>query len=119
MTAGLFQDRMQSHRTERISSQLEEGFREVVDSTPKNSADLIRDPFGGTRIAWQGIAIVDLSHKRAVSLPDGVPNNNGAFAPGIVAGDRLFVGGQLGRDPVRQLVPENPDEQVAIALCDP
>ena len=67
-------------------------------------------------IGLSGIAIVDLSQKRAVSLPDGVPNNNGAFAPGIVAGDRLFVGGQLGRDPVRQLVPENPDEQVTIAL---
>ena len=85
-------------------------------SNPPTRATL-GNAMGEGFIGLSGIAIVDLSQKRAVSLPDGVPNNNGAFAPGIVAGDRLFVGGQLGRDPVRQLVPENPDEQVAIALC--
>ena len=68
-------------------------------------------------IGLSGIAIVDLHRKRVVTLPEDVFNNNGAFAPGVVAGDRLFIGGQLGRDPVRQLVPQTPDAQVTIALC--
>lgn len=64
----------------------------------------------------QGIAVVDLALKRPVVLPSHVFNNNGAFAPGIVAGDRVFIGGQLGRDPLRQYVPETAAEQAQIAL---
>eukprot|EP00329_Picozoa_sp_Boothbay-MS584-11_P002317 22520_3 len=64
----------------------------------------------------QAVAVVDLALKRPVVLPSHVFNNNGAFAPGILAGDRVFIGGQLGRDPVRQHVPEAAAEQAQIAL---
>jgi enamine deaminase RidA (YjgF/YER057c/UK114 family) len=61
-------------------------------------------------------AVVATGSKRAVALPTAVFNNNGDFAPGVSTGGRLYVGGQLGRDPVLRLVPESPAEQARVGL---
>ncbi len=68
----------------------------------------------GTPIEISAVAIRDLSKKKAV-VPKGYPANM-AIAPGVLAGDRMFLSGFLGRDINTGTIPSDPAAQVQLAL---
>ena len=54
---------------------------------------------------------------RRVVRPDRFPNTGLPYSPGILAGDTLYLSGQLGRDPVTAtLVPGGIDAETRQAL---
>lgn len=68
----------------------------------------------GTPIEISAVAVRDLSKKKAV-VPKGYPANM-AIAPGVLAGDRMFLSGFLGRDINTGKIPEDPAAQVQLAM---
>ncbi|MDX1980827.1 MAG: RidA family protein [Bryobacteraceae bacterium] len=68
----------------------------------------------GTPIEISAVAIRDLSRKKAV-IPQGYPATM-AIAPAIIAGDRVFLSGFLGRDVKTGNIPADPAAQVQLAL---
>jgi reactive intermediate/imine deaminase len=67
-----------------------------------------------TPVEISAVAVRDLSRKKAV-IPPGY-KIAGPFVPGVQVGSRLFISGFLGRDPATGKVPEDPAEQVQLAL---
>ena len=60
------------------------------------------------------VAVRDLKDRRAVS-PANSPHSD-AFSPGILTHDRLFISSMAGADPLTGKVPEDPAQQVDLAL---
>jgi len=60
------------------------------------------------------VAITDLSKKKAV-IPSGYPKTAN-IAPGMMAGDRLYLSGFLGRDVNSGKIPDTIEAQVQLAL---
>jgi reactive intermediate/imine deaminase len=60
------------------------------------------------------VAIRDLSRKKLI-VPPGYPPN-APVTPGVMAGERLYLSGFLGRDIVTGQIPEEPAAQVQLAL---
>jgi reactive intermediate/imine deaminase len=60
------------------------------------------------------VAIRDLSRKKLI-VPPGYPPN-APVTPGVMAGERLYLSGFLGRDIVTGQIPEEPAVQVQLAL---
>ncbi|HWB96701.1 MAG TPA: RidA family protein [Bryobacteraceae bacterium] len=67
-----------------------------------------------TPVEISAVAVRDLSRKKAI-VPPGY-KIAGPFVPGVQVGDRVFISGFLGRDPATGKVPEDPAEQVQMAL---
>lgn len=85
---------------------------------PKNpparaTLGVFRMPGDGT-VQINAVAIKDLSKKRTI-MPAGFPKNIN-IAPGMMAGDRLYISGLLGRDGITGKIPESPADQVQLAL---
>jgi reactive intermediate/imine deaminase len=72
-----------------------------------------RMPTDGT-VQINAVAINDLAKKRAI-MPPGFPKDIN-IAPGVLAGDRLYISGLLGRDGITGKIPESPADQVQLAL---
>ena len=68
----------------------------------------------GTPLEINAVAIRDLSKKRVV-VPPGYPAG-AALSPGVIAGDRLYLSGFLGRDISTGQIPSDPAEQVQLSL---
>lgn len=69
---------------------------------------------GGAEVEISAVAIRDLSKKKAV-IPPGYP----ATAPipaGMIAGDRMYLSGFLGRDNSTGKIPPSPAEQVQLSF---
>lgn len=60
------------------------------------------------------VAIRDLSRKKLI-VPPGYPPN-APVTPGVMAGERLYLSGFLGRDIATGQIPEEPAAQVQLAL---
>jgi enamine deaminase RidA (YjgF/YER057c/UK114 family) len=67
-----------------------------------------------TPIEINAVAVRDLSRKKAI-VPPGYPAN-ASLSPGVLVGDRLYLSGFLGRDINTGKIPEEPAEQVQLAL---
>jgi reactive intermediate/imine deaminase len=67
-----------------------------------------------TPIEINAVAVRDLSRKKAI-VPPGYPAN-ASLSPGVMVGDRLYLSGFLGRDINTGKIPEEPAEQVQLAL---
>jgi reactive intermediate/imine deaminase len=67
-----------------------------------------------TPIEINAVAVRDLSRKKAI-VPPGYPAN-ASLSPGVMVGDRLYLSGFLGRDINTGKIPEDPAEQVQLAL---
>jgi reactive intermediate/imine deaminase len=67
-----------------------------------------------TPVEINAVAFRDLARKKAI-VPAGVPERPGV-SPGILAGNRLYISGFLGRDPETGKVPDDPAAQVQMAL---
>lgn len=68
----------------------------------------------GTPIEINAVAVRDLAHKKPV-IPAGY-KSAAPLTPGILAGDRLYISGQQGRDPESGKIPDDPGDQVHLAL---
>jgi len=67
-----------------------------------------------TPVEINAVAVRDLSRKKAI-VPAGF-HSAAQLTPGILAGDRLYISGQQGRDPASGKIPVDPSDQVALAL---
>src|SRR4029078_7351409 len=65
-------------------------------------------------IQINAVAVRSLAEKRAVYPPNY--KSAESASPGILTGDRLFVSGMLGVDPATGQVPDDPADQVDLAL---
>jgi len=66
-----------------------------------------------TPVEMTVVAVRDLSRKKIVA-PSGFPANS-PFSPGVIAADRMYLSGFLGRDNAGR-IPEDPAAQVESAL---
>lgn len=67
-----------------------------------------------TPLEINAVAVRDLSRKKAI-VPAGF-KSAAPLTPGIQAGDRLYISGQQGRDPETGKIPDDPADQVHMAL---
>ena len=68
----------------------------------------------GTPVEMSAVAIRDLSRKKPV-VPPNYPASS-PLSPAVVAGDRVYLSGFLGRDINTGRIPEDPAAQVDLAL---
>ncbi len=68
----------------------------------------------GTPVEMSAVAVRDLSRKKPV-VPPGYPASS-PLSPGVVAGDRMYLSGFLGRDINTGRIPEDPAAQVELSL---
>jgi reactive intermediate/imine deaminase len=68
----------------------------------------------GTPVEMNAVAVRDLSRKKPV-VPPGYPATS-PLSPGVIAGDRLYLSGFLGRDINTGRIPEDPAAQVELSL---
>jgi reactive intermediate/imine deaminase len=67
-----------------------------------------------TPVEVSAIAVRDLSRKKLIIPPNYPPN--APVTPGVMVGDRLYLSGFLGRDINTGRIPDDPAEQVQLAL---
>src|SRR2546426_994234 len=67
-----------------------------------------------TPVEINAVAIRDLANKKAI-VPPGFKTSV-PLTPGIQADDRLYISGQQGRDPETGKIPDDPADQVQLAL---
>ena len=67
-----------------------------------------------TPVEINAVAFRDTSRRKSI-IPKGYLENSPA-TPGVLAGDRLYLSGFFGTDPVTGWTPEDPDAQVQLAL---
>jgi 2-iminobutanoate/2-iminopropanoate deaminase len=67
-----------------------------------------------TPVEMSAVAVVDLSRKKIVA-PPGYPATS-PLSPGVIAGDRMYLSGFLGRDIGTGRIPEDPAAQVDLSL---
>ena len=68
----------------------------------------------GTPLEISAVAIRDLSRKKVV-VPPGYPAG-APLSPGVIAGDRMYLSGFLGRDINTGHIPSDPAAQVQLSL---
>src|SRR5262249_44710777 len=68
----------------------------------------------GTPVEMSAVAVRDLSRKKPVA-PPGDPSSS-PLSPGVMAGDRLYLSGFLGRDINTSQIPEDAAAQVDLSL---
>jgi reactive intermediate/imine deaminase len=68
----------------------------------------------GTPVEMSAVAVRDLARKRVVA-PPGYPASS-PLSPAVVAADRVYLSGFLGRDIATGRIPEDPAEQVELSL---
>jgi len=68
----------------------------------------------GTPVEMSAVAVKDLSRRKVV-ITKNYPASS-PLSPAVLAGDRLYLSGHLGRDINTGRIPESPEAQVQLAL---
>jgi reactive intermediate/imine deaminase len=89
-------------------------YGEYFRDTPPARAALGVAKLPGTPVEINAVAVRDISEKKAVAIPGYTPDE--PISPGILTKDRLFISAMRGRDLNRSAVPQDPAEQVNLAL---
>jgi reactive intermediate/imine deaminase len=90
-------------------------YAEYFRDTPPARATLgVAKLPGGTPIEINAVAVRNVSDKQPVSLAGYTPDE--PISPGILTKDRLFISAMRGRDLRASTVPQDPAEQVDLAL---
>ena len=90
-------------------------WKEFFKSNPPARATLgVQRMPTDTTVEINAVAVRDLAMKRPVN-PAGWAADNGISA-GVMAGDRFYVSGLLGRDPKTGRIPDDPAAQVQLSL---
>ncbi len=79
----------------------------------RSTIGVVRLP--ATPVEISAVAVRDLSRKKVVTPPGYHPG--APFSAAVLAGDRLYLSGFFGRDPQTGRIPEDPAEQVRLALA--
>ena len=93
---------------------LDRVFRKYFPKAPPARATIGVAKLPGTPVEIGAVAVRDLARKRVVGVPGR--KDGGPFSAGVIAGDRLYVSTEFGRDPDTGRIPEDPAEQVQLAL---
>jgi reactive intermediate/imine deaminase len=89
-------------------------FKQYFPKAPPARSTIGVAKLPGTPLEISAVAVRDLSKKKAV-VPPGYPAN-APLSPGVLAGDRLYLSGFLGRDISSGQIPADPAAQVQLAL---
>jgi 2-iminobutanoate/2-iminopropanoate deaminase len=89
-------------------------FKQYFPKAPPARSTIGVAKLPGTPCEMSVVAIRDLSKKKPV-IPPGYPANV-PLSPGMIAGDRMYLSGFLGRDINTGKVPEDPGAQVQLSL---
>jgi enamine deaminase RidA (YjgF/YER057c/UK114 family) len=82
--------------------------------TPHARATLGVAKLPGTPVEINAVAVRDVSEKKAVAIPGYTPDE--PISPGMLTKDRLFISAMRGRDSSWSTIPQDPAEQVDLAL---
>jgi len=89
-------------------------WKEVFPTNPPARSTIGVAALPGTPVEVSVVAVKDLAHKKRVA-PAGYPDTS-PLAPGILAGDRLYLSGFLGRDIKTGQIPSDPAAQVELSM---
>jgi reactive intermediate/imine deaminase len=89
-------------------------FRQYFPKAPPARSTIGVAKLPGTPVEISAVAIRDLSRKKPV-VPDNYPPNS-PLSPGVIAGDRMYLSGFLGRDINTGQIPADPAAQVQLSL---
>jgi reactive intermediate/imine deaminase len=89
-------------------------YGEYFQGTPPARATLGVAKLPGTPVEINAIAVHDISEKKAVAIPGYTPDE--PISAGILTKDRLFISAMRGRDLSGGTVPQDPAQQVDLAL---
>jgi enamine deaminase RidA (YjgF/YER057c/UK114 family) len=90
-------------------------WKEFFPTAPPARSTIGVAALSGTTVEMSAVAVKDLSLKKPV-VPSGYPSGAMPISPAVLAGDRLYLSGFLGRDIHTGKVPEDPAEQVELAF---
>ena len=89
-------------------------FRQYFPKAPPARSTIGVAKLPGTPVEISAVAIRDLSRKKPV-VPENYPPN-APLSPGMIAGDRMYLAGFLGRDIHTGQIPSDPAAQVQLSL---
>jgi 2-iminobutanoate/2-iminopropanoate deaminase len=89
-------------------------WKQYFPKSPPARSTIVVARLPGTPVEMSAVAVRDLSRKKPV-VPPGYPSTS-PLSPGVLAGDRLYLSGFLGRDINTGRIPEDPAAQVELAL---
>jgi reactive intermediate/imine deaminase len=89
-------------------------WKEYFPKSPPARATIGVALLPATPVEMSAVAVRDLGRKKTVA-PPGYPASS-PLSPGVIAGDRLYLSGFLGRDIDTGRIPEDPAAQVALSL---
>jgi 2-iminobutanoate/2-iminopropanoate deaminase len=89
-------------------------FAKYFPSVPPARAVLGVSRLSPSSIAINAVAVRDLTGRKPVTPPNY--KSTEPFSPGILTHDRLFVSAMQGRDPLTNMVPDDPAAQTDLAL---
>ncbi len=89
-------------------------FRQYFPKAPPARSTIGVASLPGTPLEISAVAVRDLSKKKTV-IPPGYPAN-APLSPGVIAGDRMYLSGFLGRDINTGQIPSDQAEQVQLSL---
>lgn len=95
---------------------LNQVWKEVFPKNPpaRSTIGVAKLPGNGAVVEINAVAVRDLSKKKVVN-PPGYPASS-PLSAGVIAGDRMYLSGFLGRDINTGKIPATPDEQVELSL---
>jgi reactive intermediate/imine deaminase len=93
---------------------LNRAFQQYFPQAPPARSTIGVAALPGTPLEISAVAVRDLSKKKVV-VPPGYPAG-AALSPGVIAGDRMYLSGFVGRDIDTGQVPAEPAAQVQLAL---
>ncbi len=94
--------------------QLNTVFAKYFPTTPPACAVLGVARVSQSSLVINAVAVRDLTGRQAVVPPNYTSTE--PYSPGILTHDRLFVSAMQGRDPITNLVPDDPAAQTDLAL---
>ena len=89
-------------------------FKQYFPKAPPARSTIGVAKLPGTPLEISAVAIRDLSQKKVV-VPPGYPAD-APLSPGVIAGDRMYLSGFLGRDIGTGHIPSDPAAQVQLSL---
>ena len=89
-------------------------FKQYFPKAPPARSTIGIAKLPGTPLEMSAVAIRDLSKKKII-VPPNYPANS-PLSPGVIAGDRMYLAGFLGRDINTGQIPSDPAAQVQLSL---
>jgi enamine deaminase RidA (YjgF/YER057c/UK114 family) len=89
-------------------------WKEFFPAAPPARSTIGVARLNGTTVEMSAVAVRDLSLKQCIGPPDA--SSAVPISAAVRAGDRVFLSGFIGHDPASGKIPEDPADQVKLAL---